>query len=185
MVQLMNSGHGSMAKWGFSQITVADNAKILDIGCGGGANIANWLKRCKKGHVTGMDYSEVSVQVSSKKNKKAINENRCDVLLGNVTAMPFEAESFDTVSAFETIYFWPEIENSFAQVYRVLKTGGKFMICNELDGTSPSDEKWTSIIDGMTVYNEKEICDLLVKVGFKILSINHTNKHWICVIGEK
>ena len=185
MVQMMNSGHGKMAKWGFSHIQVKGSENILDIGCGGGANIANWINLCKKGHVTGIDYSEVSVATSSKKNKIAISENRCSVLQGNVLELPFNDEKFDIASAFETIYFWPEIEKSFSQVYRVLKPGGKFMVCNESDGTNEKDKKWTNTIKGMTIYNEKQICDLLRNVGFKIATIDHTTSHWICIIAEK
>ena len=30
MVKMMNSGHRKLARWGFSQISVNENAKILD-----------------------------------------------------------------------------------------------------------------------------------------------------------
>ena len=35
----------------------------------------------------------------------------------------------------ETIYFWPGLKECFAQVAKVLKPGGTFMIVNESDGT--------------------------------------------------
>ena len=38
MVNMMNSGHSSMAEWGFTHIEIAENNICLDIGCGGGAN---------------------------------------------------------------------------------------------------------------------------------------------------
>ena len=37
----------------------------------------------------------------------------------------------DRVTAFETVYFWPELAQNFREVYRVLKPGGVFFICNE------------------------------------------------------
>ena len=48
----------------------------------------------------------------------------------SVAELPFEAEQFDVVTAFETIYFWPELAQNFREVYRVLKPGGTFFICN-------------------------------------------------------
>ena len=39
--------------------------------------------------------------------------------------------SFDVVTAFETIYFWPDIEHCFNEVKKVLKPGGQFVIVNE------------------------------------------------------
>ena len=64
MVKMMNSGHAKLADWGFSQIQAKADARVLDAGCGGGANVAVWLKQCPKGRVTGMDYSEISVAES-------------------------------------------------------------------------------------------------------------------------
>ena len=37
MVKMMNSGHSKLAHWGFSKISIKEDAKILDAGCGGGA----------------------------------------------------------------------------------------------------------------------------------------------------
>ena len=44
MVKMMNTGHSKLAKWGFTKIYTKLDSKVLDIGCGGGANIVNWIK---------------------------------------------------------------------------------------------------------------------------------------------
>ena len=44
----------------------------------------------------------------------------------SVAELPFEAEQFDVATAFETVYFWPELAQNFREVYRVLKPGGTF-----------------------------------------------------------
>ena len=186
MVRLMNVCHSPIATWGFSKLSMRDNLNILDIGCGGGKNIATWLKKSKNSHVTGLDYSEVSVAESSKKNKWAIKRNRCEILRGNVAEMPFSDNTFDCVSAFETIYFWPGLEECFTEVNRVLKHGGIFMVCNGSDGENESDEKWVNIIEGMSVYNEDQLHSALEKAGFyKIKCYINTEKHWLCIFAKK
>ena len=186
MVRLMNVCHSPIATWGFSKLTMRDNLNILDIGCGGGKNIATWLRKSKNSHVTGLDYSEVSVDESSKKNKWAIKRNRCEILRGNVAEMPFSDNTFDCVSAFETIYFWPGLEECFTEVNRVLKHGGIFMVCNGSDGENESDEKWVNIIEGMSVYNEDQLHSALEKAGFyKIKCYINTEKHWLCIFAKK
>lgn len=186
MVRLMNVCHSPIATWGFSKLSMRDNLNILDIGCGGGKNIATWLRKSKNSHVTGLDYSEVSVDESSKKNKWAIKRNRCEILRGNVAEMPFSDNTFDCVSAFETIYFWPGLEECFTEVNRVLKHGGIFMVCNGSDGENESDEKWVSIIEGMSVYNEDQLHSALEKAGFyKIKCYINTEKHWLCIFAKK
>ena len=77
MTKMMNSGHAKLSQWGFSNISVKSDAEVLDVGCGGGANIAVWLDRCRNGHVTGMDYSRGSVAESQKLNATAIKQGKC------------------------------------------------------------------------------------------------------------
>lgn len=39
MTKMMNIGHAKLSQWGFSNISVNPDAAVLDVGCGGGANI--------------------------------------------------------------------------------------------------------------------------------------------------
>ena len=48
--------------------------------------------------------------------------------------LPFEDARFDAVTAFETVYFWPDPARCFREIWRVLKPGGTFLICNECGG---------------------------------------------------
>lgn len=186
MVKMMNSGHSKLAKWGFTKIYAKSNAKVLDIGCGGGANIANWLGKCTNGHVTGIDYSKVSVAESEKLNAIAIKQGKCDIVYGDVSSMPFDDEAFDCVSAFETVYFWEDLEKCFAEVRRVMKNGATFLICNESDGTNSKDEKWAKKIGGMKIYNEMQLRTMLEKVGFcEIKTFVDAKKHWLCIVANK
>lgn len=186
VVAMMNSGHKKVALWGLSFLSIEPTAHVLDIGCGGGANVERLLVRCPQGNVKGIDYSEVSVEASAKKNAFEIANGRCEILQGNVTQLPFADEAFQVVTAFETVYFWPDLSTSFAQVFRVLRSGGLFMICNESDGENTADEKWTKIINGMRIYSESELEHILLSVGFSKISIHRDrNKHWLCVIARK
>lgn len=167
MTKMMNIGHAKLSQWGFSNISVNPDAAVLDVGCGGGANIVAWLGKCGNGHVTGMDYSEVSVAESQKLNATAIKQGKCCVVQGDVSAIPFPDAVFDYVSAFETVYFWPGLEKCFFEVNRVLKNRGTFLICNESDGTNAADEKWTKLIDGMKIYTSDQLIAALKEAGLQ------------------
>ena len=187
MVHGMNGGgHAQMANWALSSVQIKENGQILDIGCGGGANIARLLQRAPKCVVQGVDYSSVSVAKSSKVNAKAIAEGRCKVQEASVVKLPFGESTFDLVTAFETIYFWPDIEHCFGEVKRVLKPGGQFVIVNESDGSGPMDAKWESLIEGMHTYKPEEIRLHLSNAGFKgIDNRKDEAKHWLMVTAEK
>lgn len=134
MVAMMNFGHSAMAEWGLRFLQPAPDAMVLDCGCGGGANIKTLLKLCPNGKVQGIDYSAVSVEKARKVNARAIAAGRCTVQQASVAELPFEAEQFDAVTAFETVYFWPELAQNFREVYRVLKPGGIFCGCFYVKG---------------------------------------------------
>ena len=185
MVAMMNSGHSKLADWGMSFLGLSTDAAVLDCGCGGGANLCKLLKRCPNGTVTGIDYSSVSVEKSKKLNAKTISEGRCCVLETSVAVLPFEDNKFDVVTAFETVYFWPGLVDCFREVYRVTKTGGIFLICNEATGDTDKNDKWTQLIDGMTIYRDAQLKTALRDAGFTNIQIHKNKKDWLCVTGQK
>ena len=187
MVNGMNGGsHASMANWGLDLGNVPDEGEILDIGCGGGANLRRLMERSPRGKVTGVDYSTVSVEKSRKVNGQAVAEGRCKVVEASVADLPFADETFTMATAFETIYFWPEIEKSFAEVLRILKLGGRFLIVNEDDGLSGANEKWEKIIDGMHTYTPDEVKSHLTAAGFRDIAIHRDrSRHWLAVTAVK
>ena len=165
MVAMMNVGHSAVARWGLQFLNAAPDTKVLDCGCGGGANIRRLLKKYPQAIIKGIDYSPVSVEKSKKVNEAAIAEGRCAVLQGSVADMMFADNWFDAVTTFETVYFWPDLPQCFREVSRVLKPGGTFLICNESNGNTDKDEKWTKIINGMTIYQDTELKAYLEQAG--------------------
>ncbi len=95
---------------------------------------------------------------------------------GSVADMIFARILFDAVTAFETVYFWPDLPQCFREVYRVLKPGGTFLICNESNGDTDKDERWTEIIGGMTIYKDTELKTYLEQAGFHDVQIHKKKK---------
>ncbi|OED29938.1 SAM-dependent methyltransferase [Methanosphaera sp. WGK6] len=187
MIHSMNQHHELLARWGVSHLDINDNDIILDIGCGGGINIKRFTKMTNN-KVYGLDYSKVSVNESIKHNQEEIADNKVEVHEGSVSDIPFDCETFDMISGFETIYFWPNIEYDFKEVYRVLRKGGKFFICNDEKLCDDTYERMGEIIKilDMNVYSEDELCNILSQVGFRhITSYTRSDNPWICIIAEK
>ncbi len=182
----MNAGHAKLADWGFTHLPAMTPENAVDLGCGGGRNAGELMKKYPRAHVTAVDYSELSVEKVKDYNKAMIAAGRCEVLQGDVSDLRIPAGSFDLATAFETIYFWPGLEKCFAQVAKVLKPGGYFMICNESDGTDPTSLKFEKIIDGMKNHTVVEIEAALRTAGFsEVMSDHHPSKPWITVLARK
>ncbi len=187
ILKRMNGGaHERLANWGFDHIFLRGNEKAIDLGCGGGANVGRLLNMLPDGSVAGLDYSETAVKLSRMNNKEAIEEGRCKILQGNVMEIPMKDETVDFVTAFETIYFWPDLKKGFEEVFRVLKNKGTFLITNESDGKHEESMKNTEIIDNMRVYTGEELEALLKEVGFNRISVDDDEANdRICVVAQK
>ena len=187
MVSRMNKGgHVKLANWGMKHLKSYVPEEILEIGCGGGRNVGELLRRYPNSKLTAIDYSEVSVEKASKYNAKAIKNGRCLIKRGDVSNLELPEEKFDLATAFETIYFWPGLEKCFAQVARVLKPGGVFMIVNESDGTDEEVLKYEMMIEGMKCYTAEEIEKALRSAGFsKVKVAHHKTNPWITVLAKK
>lgn len=165
MLKSMNKGHEKLAKWGISYLNIDKEYTVLDLGCGGGRNIEYFLTKASK--VYGIDHSKASVKIASELNKKEIKSGRCKILIQDVKNIPFKDESIDIVTAFETIYFWNDIEECFKEIYRELKKGGQFLICNEASSKERRDvKKLVNTID-MEVYTPDDLIKMLTELGFK------------------
>ena len=186
MLSGMNAGHAKLADWGLTHLPAITPTKAVDLGCGGGRNAGELLKKYPEAHVTAVDYSELSVEKARDYNKAMIAAGRCTVERGDVSDLKLLIETFDLATAFETIYFWPGLEKCFAQVAKVLKSGGYFMICNESDGTDAASLKFEKIIDGMKNHTVEEIEAALLSAGFsKVKTDHHPSKPWITVLARK
>lgn len=137
---------------------------------------------CPQGKYTVPDISSESVKFARKEIKKLLN-TRCFISQGNVMNLPYEKGTFDLITAFETVYFWGNLQKTFNEVHRVLKNGGLFLICCE--ASDPSDETWTSRIDGMVVHSAQDLESCLARCGFSNITTHRRNKENICVIAQK
>lgn len=186
MIRGMNSGHAALSDWGMGFLSVPDPERIADLGCGGGRNVKALLDGNPKATVTGVDYSALSVEKSLEYNRQAVQEGRCEILEGNVAELPLTDSAFDLATAFETIYFWPGLETCFREVYRILKSGGTFLIVNESNGEDAASRKFEKIIDGMTIYTPEKIAEALKAAGFSdVRWEHHPKKSWIAVTAVK
>ncbi|MBR1496535.1 MAG: methyltransferase domain-containing protein [Oscillospiraceae bacterium] len=116
MLSGMNSGHAKLADWGFTHLPAITPTKAIDLGCGGGRNAGELLKKYPNAHIAAIDYSDLSVEKARDYNKDMIAAGRCTVRQGDVSNLKLPAETFDIATAFETVYFWPGLEKCFAQV---------------------------------------------------------------------
>ena len=188
VVRAMNLGHSKMTDWGLQQVTVPQNATILDIGCGGGRTVGQLAARAPAGKVVGLDYSAASVAVSRETNAGNIQAGRVQIEQGSVAALPFPDRTFDVVTAVETHYYWPDLPANVREVLRVLKPGGTFALIAETYRGGPLRLLYGIVMPLLRAayLSDAEHRDLLTQAGFAEVATNHVpGKNWICATGRK
>lgn len=178
----MNRGHAQVSSWALKQANWPDGLHILDVGCGGGGNIARLLKQYPHSTVDGVDYSAQSVAVSQKVNASHLN-TRCRIIQGDVSALPFSADIYDAVTAMETVYFWPDLKGGFGEIRRVLKPGGTLLVVCEL-GDPVKGRLWSRRCPGMTIYTGEELQCAMAQAGYDAVTL-YQRGAWIAVSGRK
>ena len=173
ILSAMNRGHAPLCDWVLNTVSWTDGAKVLDIGCGGGANIDRMFQKYPSCHIDGIDYSAESVKVSKKTNATRLNIS-CEILQGNVMKLPYPNHTYDVATAIETVYFWPDVTEGFRHIFRVLKPGGKVIVACEMSDPVRGD-KWAKRCEGMTIYTAKQLQEMLEQAGFENIQI-HTIK---------
>ena len=194
LIDNMNINHEALAQWSLSHLDISEDDCILDIGCGGGVNVERFLK-ITENKVFGLDYSNLAVERSVELNRLAIDDGRCEIIHGSVSDLPFENDIFDIVTAFETLYFWPDFLNDLKEIHRVLKDDGILFIANEAL-PKEYDERQKHIMEllDMSIYSQSELEVSLQKVGFSSVkshikeskdSFTGDDADWICVMAKK
>jgi demethylmenaquinone methyltransferase/2-methoxy-6-polyprenyl-1,4-benzoquinol methylase len=107
--------------------------RVLDLGCGTG-DLAIELTRQADNRVavTGIDYSCPMLAIANRKARTLAPRKRLSLICGDAASLPFPDGSLDCVGisfAFRNLtYKNPQMQYHLAEVLRVLRTGGKFVI---------------------------------------------------------
>jgi ubiquinone/menaquinone biosynthesis C-methylase UbiE len=177
LLDLMDHDHTPIALWSLKNLKVNEKDVTLDIGCGSGLNIKRLFEKSPNAKSFGVDYSSTSVKKSKQLNKELVDKGCVEIYEANVLDMPFEDKMFDIITAFETVYFWPDIITSFKEVKRILKDDGKFFIVMDANGCYTPELEEITKEENCTFYTDEELKDLLLNADFsKVTSIVRLRK---------
>ncbi|MBF0137258.1 MAG: methyltransferase domain-containing protein [Magnetococcus sp. DMHC-1] len=100
--------------------TLPSGARILDVGCGTGEQVARFRQRGFE--VVGMEPAE-NMRLIAQRNNPGVQ-----ILDGTATRLPFPDQHFNLVTAFEVYRYFskPELLQSFREAVRVTQPEGKF-----------------------------------------------------------
>ncbi|MBK6659085.1 MAG: class I SAM-dependent methyltransferase [Proteobacteria bacterium] len=107
--------------------------RVLDIGCGGGVTSAALARAVGDGgHVTGLDVSQVILEVARRRYATLAN---LDFLLADAGAHDFAPASYEVLTSRFGVMFFPDPHAAFANLRRALKADARlcFLCWRRLD----------------------------------------------------
>ena len=109
------------------EVKLPQGSRILDLGCGPGALSFDLAKRGYRG--VGLDAAPAMVQRSKLRAAAEGLSELWRYQLGDVEALPFRNECFDAAVCAGVIEYLPRDEHMLREAARVLKRGGRFVLC--------------------------------------------------------
>ena len=100
---------------------------ILDIATGTG-DLALLMTQTKATQIIGLDISAGMLEVGRNKISERKLDSKIEMVLGDSENMPYEDNYFDAITVSFGIRNFETLEKGLAEIYRVLKPGGLFVI---------------------------------------------------------
>ena len=110
-------------------LSIQQGDAILELGYGSGRMMSQIAARLRGGSVVGIDPAELMVRHARMRNRRAIAAGRAAVEQGDSAALAGFADArFDKVFGLHVIYFWTEPRRDLAEIHRVLRPNGIFLL---------------------------------------------------------
>ncbi len=118
-------------KWRKKVIKLVKNeapTSVLDIATGTGDLAIQFAAQILEAKVTGLDISQGMLDVAIKKAEHLSFEDRLQFLQADSEQLPFDDNCFDVITVSFGIRNFETLEKGLAEIYRVLASGGLFVV---------------------------------------------------------
>ena len=104
------------------------SGKLLEVPVGTGVLTMPVYQGLPEADITCLDYSP-DMMAAAKAKADSLGLKNIRFQQGDVSALPFEDESFDIILSLNGFHAFPDKEAAYRETYRVLKNGGTFCGC--------------------------------------------------------
>lgn len=138
--------------------------QVLELGFGPGWALRTIAARAPGGRVFGVDQSDRMLQQATRMNRVAIDKGRMSLVRGPFSPLPWSNSTFDKILLVNVAYFFDTSGRDMAEVYRVLKPGGRIAVYVTSRETM---SKWPfASPETHRIYDHEELLDLLRRARF-------------------
>lgn len=137
---------------------------VLDIGCGTGRLLQRLANQYPGLRGTGLDFSPEMLRQARRTNR---HRPRLIFVQGNSAPLRFGNEQFDAVFSTFSFLHYPDPDQVFAEVHRVLRPDGVFYLVDPVINEADQVVSVPISPDGMKIYGRKVREQIGAQAGFR------------------
>lgn len=96
---------------------------LLDCGCGTALMLTLLHEKYPEKHYTGIDLTPRMIEAARAKGMAGV-----ELVVGDCENLPFSENAFDAVICCQSFHHYPNVQDFFNSVYRVLRPGGRLIL---------------------------------------------------------
>ncbi len=155
-----------------AELEKEDFTDLLDCGCGTAPMLTLLKEKYPDKRYTGIDLTPKMIEVARSKKMPGV-----ELVVGDCEKLPFQDNSFDAVICCQSFHHYPNVQDFFNSVYRVLRPGGRLVLRDMTAKSAPV--RWLMnhveipVINltghgDVHVYGKQEVEALCSKAGLRI-----------------
>jgi ubiquinone/menaquinone biosynthesis C-methylase UbiE len=183
--RILNTGNARMNQSTLAELDLKPDDTVIEIGFGGGDLINRMASLVTKGRIAGVDFSPEMVALCAKRFAGRIRAGQIELHCASAERLPVGSDYFTKACTVNTIYFWPDAAGPLGELRRVLKPGGRLVVCFNPRATL---QKVPFTKYGFRYYEPDDVTDLLRQVGFtSVRTASGTTRlgEFLCAVATK
>jgi cyclopropane fatty-acyl-phospholipid synthase-like methyltransferase len=158
----MEKGHGTTVNQFLDKLSLKENFKFLDIGCGNGWVVRKMSENSSCIKAIGIDKSKMMI----KNAKSKISSKKESYFVTELESWNTK-EKFDVIFSMESLYYSVPMEPALEKVFKLLKNGGTFYCGTDFYSDNTLTTRWVKDMDiPMDLRYEKEWKKMFKEIGF-------------------
>jgi ubiquinone/menaquinone biosynthesis C-methylase UbiE len=135
----MERGHRPVGEQAIEKMSVPDDGRVLDVGCGSGWASRLLAEKASQGRVVGIDISDEMIRLAAETSNDVSN---LTFRVASAEALPFADGEFTHAFSMESLYYYADMSRALAEIRRVLVPVGLFITVVDLYRENKASHQW-------------------------------------------
>ena len=135
----MEKGHRPVGVQAIESMSIAADARVLDVGCGSGWATRLMAGKATSGRVVGIDIADEMVKLARETSTSFTN---LEFQVASAERLPFSDGEFTHAFSMESLYYYADMLAALREIKRVLKPGGIFVTIVDLYQENAPSGQW-------------------------------------------